>query len=634
MRKAYSLFTKAAVLTAVLASAMMASISSAGEMVYGDVRGKVVDSSGNFVKGAIVEVGERERREVFRKKEGYVTLQVGRKAGVTDRYGDFEIRNVVTGYQPISVKIGEKVRVKDMAMIGRGANEFNFTLPPEGKVSSNHFNGSVTGKVLDDRTRLPISGARVEINKLKTETDKDGNFYYQWVQPGYHFVYAFKEGYKDFVDRVHVDKGDNYYELLCEPEKGFSIISSRVIDGVTRQPLAGVLVDIDNKKVYTAENGAFQVMVEKGRHHVLTLTLGGYRDYSKYVFAKADMRLEDILLTQATDPRVSAGDIGILPGGNVERPMRRGTLEVEYRCPDCGKSDAGCTPDGCAGEAAKASKAPGGAGTSQESDLSKDLEPWSAKEEARPASGRDSDRSGRRPRRGIASGDPDKALPAELRSKGPLGASPSLTGPTGLLFLTDSRITPKGGVTAGGHFTRLAADGDSKELIYDASLNFGVTDLMEVGLSHRRFEDEVKGMTTRKEGDTFFNLKYQAWKGGRSQGVAVGTMISSDAIVPFATYGFDINRQKVRVGDMNLTVRKNIESNNSITEFGMGLRYSLDRHFELLAEGIRESMGDSHMYNLGLRYRGQPGMSVDLYASWLFDVQDASGLGAGLSWGF
>lgn len=586
MKKGYGISTT----ILILAAAMFESPLLAGEMVYGDVRGKVVDSSGNFVKGAVVEVGEKERREVFRKNDGYVTLQVGRKAAVTDRYGDFEIKNVVTGYQPVSVKVGEQVRIKDMAMIGRGANEFNFTLPPEGKVSSNHFNGSVTGKVLDDRTRLPIAGAKVEINKMKIETDREGNFFYQWVQPGYHFIYAFREGYRDYVDRVHVDKGDNYYELLCEPEKGFVILSSMVIDGVTMQPLSGVLVDIDNKKVYTAENGAFQVMVEKGRHHVLTLALTGYRDYSKYVFARADMRLEGILLNQSSEPRASAADIGVLPGGNVERPMQRAGLEVEYRCLACGRSDAGCTPDGCV-------KARG----PREVDSARGLEPLSGDEG-----------------RGIDHGS----------------AVSSLTGPTGLLFLPDSRIIKRGGVTAGGHFTRFVADGDSKELIYDAFLNYGVTDILEVGLSHRRFEDEVKGMTIRREGDTYFNLKYQAWKGGPSQGLAVGTMISSDAIVPFATYGFDIKRRKMRVGDMNLTVRRNIENNNSITDFGMGLRFNLDRHFELLAEGIRESMGDSHMYNLGLRYRGRPGVNVDLYVSWLFDVQDANGLGAGMSWGF
>jgi len=565
----------------------------AGEMVFGNVQGKVLDSSGNFVKGAMVVVGEKERKEVFRTDQGYVTMQVGRKEGRTDLYGDFEIKNVVTGYQPIVIKVDNRTVIKDMVVVDRGMNEFNFTLPPQGKVSSNFFQSAVYGKAVDENTRLPIAGARMEMNGKSIETGADGSFTMEWVPPGYHFIYGVCEGYKDFVQRAEVRKGDNYFEIAMIPRKKQAILASRVVDQVSGAPLSGVAVKVDNREVYTSSEGAFQVMVEKGRHHVMEVSHNGYVTYSKYIFAEEDRSLPEISLRKEDGKNMysqSAAQSGEAFSGSSTGGVLRSSAK-----PD--SSSIAFSDYGCHGKGSASSPAP--------------------------ASDRD-----RESREGAEAAHRDTGRVAYRQ-----GDAPCLSGPSGGFMLPDARTAEKGKTALSTRFLRFSS-GSAKELTYAASLNYGAMDNMEIGVSSTRVEAESSGVKVSKDTDSSIFFKYRPWEFKGGQGMALGASMSGDVVSPFAAYAFPLSLGGTRSGDMNMTLRRNILKGTSYTDYGLGMRLYLNNTFDLIMEGVRESLQDSSIYNLGFRYNGDNALKLDLYASWLFDVKDANGLGAGLTWSF
>jgi hypothetical protein len=550
-----------------------------GELVYARVYGKVIDSMGQFVKNAEIIIGEKSRKEIFRNKGKYVTLKVGVKKSKTNSYGDFDIKNVVIGYQPVVVKVNNQEKIKDMIVINQGVNELNFTLPPADEVKSNIYKSSVTGKVFDERTRLPLSNVEIEINKTKILTNSEGDFHFKWIQPGYHFIYAFKSDYKDFVERINVRKKDNYFEIFMLPERKNVIISSKIIEEKTGRPVSEVMVEVNSKKVFTGENGTFQVMVEKNRHHVLTVSLPGYHEYSNYIFADKDKKLETIKLRLLRSERVYNNDTGV-------RPMQAEHQSERF-------FEAKDNIDNKLSEMDSLNK-----GENSGITYSKKFK---YKKETRDAVNRKS--------------------------------IPSLKGGTGLLFLPDTNIQEKNRVRAAVRYTRFNSDNNLEEELYNTALTYGVTKDLEVGISNHQVEAHNKKINIIEDTETFFNLKYRGWKGKYGQTFAIGTDFSGDLFRAYATYGMNLGKYGEK-GDLNFTLRKIIENNVSVTDYGLGCRLKLGHDFDFIIESVRESYYDSNMYNLGLRYSNEENISLDLYTSWLFDIDNARGIGGGVTWGF
>jgi hypothetical protein len=595
--------------------------SMAGEMVFGTVQGKVIDSSGNFVRGASVSIGEQDRREVFRTDQGYTTMQVGRKEGLTDTYGDFEIKSVVTGYQPIVIRVGSRIRIKDMIVVERGVNEYNFTLPPDGKVSSNFFQSAVYGKVVDGNSRLPVSGVKMEINGKTAESGADGSFQVEWVPPGYHFIYGVREGYKDYVQRAEVRKGDNYFEIVMDPRKSQAIIASKVVDDVTGDPLSQVAVNVDNRKVYTSAEGSFQVMVEKGRHHVMEISHAGYDAYSSYVFAEQDQTLPAIVLKRKKYSASYSGDGSVAQASASSTTKKLESLRDRESFSPLPVSGTGDDSRDFRGPEENSHPDPCDTAQSGVEKRPRSID-WSTIEKSRSESGRsESGKSG--------SSHGRHSSRVAYRE----GEAPSISGVTGGFMLPDTRTNEKGKTALSTRFLRLAS-GDAKELVYSASVSHGVAENLEVGISSVRTEDESGGNLIRKDTDTSFFFKYRPLEYRNGQGLALGTSMSGDVLSPFASYGFPLSAGGRRSGDMSMLLRRNIQKGTSYNDYGVGMRVYLNNSFDLIMEGLRESLLDSSVYNLGFRYNGDNTLKLDLYASWLFDVKDINGVGAGLTWAF
>jgi sporulation protein YlmC with PRC-barrel domain len=590
--------------------------AQAGELVYARVYGKVIDSMGQFVKNAEIIIGDTDRKEIFRNKGKYITLKVGVKKGRTNRFGDYDVKNVVIGYQPITVKVNNVERIKDMIVINRGTNELNFTLPHADKVSSNIFKSSVTGKVFDERTRLPLKDVEIEINKKRIVSNSEGNFHFDWVQPGYHFIYAFKDDYKDFVERINVQKNDNYYEIFITPERKHVIISSKIVEDNTDRPLSEVMVEVNSKKVFTGANGVFQVMVEKNRHHVLTVSIPGYKEYSTYIYADKDKKIDTIKMQLLRSERVYQHDSGIKP--EYSPAEKRPAAMIS----DPRSLLRGSSSGSAAYPAARPSTIFDNGQNRDYPDADRGNDVYNGRGKVR---GRDNNR-------GSCSNNEEVLF--ENRSYAVNNtAVPSLKGGTGLLFLPDTRTQQKGRSRLAARYTRFDSDNNAEEELYNTAITYGAAEGLEVGISNHQVEAHNKKVNTLEDTETFLNLKYRGWTGKHGQAFVVGTDFSGDLLRPYVTYGFSLGKKGDK-GDMNLTVRKNIENNVSATDYGLGCRLKIGRDFDFILEGIRESFNDSNMYNLGLRYSNEENLSLDLYTSWLFDLDNARGIGGGMTWGF
>lgn len=577
--------------------------ADAGELVYARVYGKVIDSMGQFVKNVEIIIGDSERKEIFRNKGKYITLKVGMKKGRTNRFGDYDVKNVVIGYQPVVVKVNNVERIKDMIVINRGTNELNFTLPHADKVSSNIFKSNVTGKVFDERTRLPLKNVEIEINKKRIVSNSSGDFNFEWIQPGYHFIYAFKEDYSDFVERINVQKNDNYYEIFITPERKHIIISSKIVEEGSNRPLPEVLVEINSKKVFTGENGGFQVMVEKNRHHVLTVSIPGYREYSTYIYADKDKKIDTIKMQLQRSERVYQHDNGVVPDYG---PSNSKKVLVEPKSSGLLRDDPDRFIDSSRGIGSRSSSF------------------FPSTDDNRKSSTRNNEDSDR-----ASNNTTIKNQSYAVKNS----AIPSLKGGTGLLFLPDTRTQKKGHSRIAARYTRFDSDNNAEEELYNTAITYGATEGLEVGISNHQVEAHNKKVNTLEDTETFLNLKYRGWTGENGQAFVVGTDFSGDILRPYVTYGFSLGKKGDK-GDMNLTVRKNIENNLSATDYGLGCRLKIGKDFDFILEGIRESFNDSSMYNLGVRYSNEENLSLDLYTSWLFDLDNARGIGGGMTWGF
>lgn len=169
--------------------------------------------------------------------------------GRDDGYGDLDI------YYTSFPKIGKVINLGDK--INTSMDDFGLTVHPNGNTgyfASNRENvGSddifrldiiklfqvFSGKVLDDRTDLPIEGAMVYLHGCEevildsTSSDGEGIFSFEVLQKNCPLVVATKENYEN--DRKDI-AGLNYVELRLKQKQKYEVV---VLDVETKTSVAG-----------------------------------------------------------------------------------------------------------------------------------------------------------------------------------------------------------------------------------------------------------------------------------------------------------------------------------------------------------------------------------------------------------
>ncbi|MEI2325688.1 carboxypeptidase regulatory-like domain-containing protein [Priestia megaterium] len=215
--------------------------------------------------------------------------------GYTDEQGNFIITGIPVGtYIILATAPGFNSESKSVIV------EAGETIPvPPFNLTAISNAGSITGRVIDQRTGKPIQGATVFVLKGKDVvavgyTDEQGNFIITGVPAGTYIILATAPGFNSESKSVIVEAG----EIVPVPPFNLTAISNagsitgRVIDQRTGKPIQGATVFVlKGKDVvavgYTDEQGNFIITRVPAGTYTILATANGFKSESKSVIVEA-----------------------------------------------------------------------------------------------------------------------------------------------------------------------------------------------------------------------------------------------------------------------------------------------------------------------------------------------------------
>jgi len=145
--------------------------------------------------------------------------------------------------------------------------------------------GIITGHVLDENTKHPLIGVKIEVKgtEVSTATDDKGYFVITNLQPSAYSVSASRIGYikQNKVDILVVWDKITPISFVLTPQKEVGKIEGYVKDKNTEQPLSGANITINGTKVcaVTDEKGYYIIRNVPPRAYSLTASMEGYWEY-------------------------------------------------------------------------------------------------------------------------------------------------------------------------------------------------------------------------------------------------------------------------------------------------------------------------------------------------------------------
>lgn len=123
--------------------------------------------------------------------------------------------------------------------------------------------GAISGTVRDSRYQTRLAGVRVTCMETGavTQTDPMGNFFFPALKPGRYTVRVEREGFAPATAGYDVRMGQNTVaDASLEPLQP-GAVKGTVVDGMTGQPLAGVIVTLSpgGARAETDSRGAFRL---------------------------------------------------------------------------------------------------------------------------------------------------------------------------------------------------------------------------------------------------------------------------------------------------------------------------------------------------------------------------------------
>ena len=217
-------------------------------------------------------------------------LSVTGRSATTDRAGNYSIGNVRVGRQEVNIaRSGYSDEAKTVD-VRAGSTNVNFNLRPAvgGGARRPHETGQLRGRVTDERTGRPISGARVTIQGRSDTTDQAGNYVVTAVPAGRHQVSVTSGGYENERETVEVRPGSSTNKNFTLKSTGGSggrerpyesgQLRGRVTAEGTERPISGARVTIQGRSDTTDQAGNYVVTAVPAGRHQVSVTSGGYEN--------------------------------------------------------------------------------------------------------------------------------------------------------------------------------------------------------------------------------------------------------------------------------------------------------------------------------------------------------------------
>lgn len=155
--------------------------------------------------------------------------------------------------------------------------------------------------IREAKTEKVIEGAEIQINELKTTTDKQGTAYISGLKVGKAGLKVSKKPYKFISKTILLRRGKNdlgtiHLELIQ------AVIKGKVLDYVSEEPIPKVEVSIDDQKSTTDEKGEFKLENVPGGEYSLSLKKENYHTrVQKVPIDKETIDLDKVVLVPEGD---------------------------------------------------------------------------------------------------------------------------------------------------------------------------------------------------------------------------------------------------------------------------------------------------------------------------------------------
>jgi len=170
---------------------------------------------------------------------------------------------------------------------------------------------SVSGRVVDTNTMLPLEGVTVQLAQESLVTGPDGLFNFANQDAGQYQVIVSRPTYRTTEFSLNLDQGVNLQltDILLSNETTSlgSSVSGRVVDAETQIALEGVTVQLGQQSFTTGADGLFVFSEQDAGEYQIIVSQPSYNDFefSISLAEQTNLQLTDIALRQDTVLRES-----------------------------------------------------------------------------------------------------------------------------------------------------------------------------------------------------------------------------------------------------------------------------------------------------------------------------------------
>lgn len=259
-----------------------------------------------------------------------VTIQqVADATAISDSLGKFAFPAVPAGnYTMTAAAAGYSARAVEIPV--RSGMTTNTGLLSLTLLTSTANVGILEGTIKDSGTNLPIVGALVAVtgaNNSSVNTQLDGTYRLTGLAPGLVQVTASKNGYASSSGEGTITAGNALvFSPSLKPTNTTVSLTGRIIDGVTKLPLAGVTVAVAKVGLatITGVDGRFTLAGIAGGTIAVDLTLAEYarKSFSLVIEAGVNVDVQTIALDKTPTQSTTATIQGVVNAAATGLPLQ------------------------------------------------------------------------------------------------------------------------------------------------------------------------------------------------------------------------------------------------------------------------------------------------------------------------
>lgn len=175
--------------------------------------------------------------------------------------------------------------------------------------ASNKTENVIKGKIVDELTGLPVSGASVEASGSSDISDRDGRYFLKNLMRGTHAVKVTARDYMPQLVTIRVERGEASRDFVLKRARTSVSITGKVKDSVTGQSIKGATVRVGALITKTDGNGVYSFDSVDYGTHTLQIKANRYLNWGKNIDVHDDRTVFNVSVEPEEDLKVVRGRI-------------------------------------------------------------------------------------------------------------------------------------------------------------------------------------------------------------------------------------------------------------------------------------------------------------------------------------